>query len=604
MRVVAIVLPELALEVTRVALLPELALAPGSTPSLAQGPALKLAPSPKARERERERELERECPRAVVLASRSDMDDSSLTGNVRLHAVCPRARHEGIFPGQTIAAARARAASLSVQLVTEEALLRALERIAEASLAFGATVAFARGTAGDDTVWVDVTGCAHLFVDSVQNALESTARPEGSHGERVERAERAERERAGEARLLARLEATVRALGHTCRLALAGGTKVARALALASVLRDVGTTSLVVPPGGDREALAALPLEGLPLEASTCQTLRRLGLRTARELMTLPRAALGARLGSEAAVLLPLLDGDDRTPLTPYIPKKAPSETIELEYGTDSLEALGFVAKTLTSRLASRLEGRGIGVTKLSLVLELDARAVPEDTTSSDADAPRKRPNTKMRPCQEGPRPKRMRRTLTVTLPTPVVNPKELFVVLRTRLERTLLPAPVLALTLRADEHAPRPEVPQSLFEPESREARALPLLVAELTAELGEQAVGRLSLGDSWLPEERSCLVPFFSKVRLDDRARARDTGPSTSSQASPEPSVLLPEPMPVDRRLVSPFRFVARYESLAWWRGASGPHDVVAATVDGRTAIVDLDKTVGIAKVVGWLD
>jgi len=563
MRVVAIVLPELALEVTRV--VPVAPRAPGTS-------AATPRPSPAP-------PIAQASPRAVVLASRADMDESSLTGNVRLHAVCPLARHEGVFPGQTIAAARARTASLSVHLVTEDALLRALERIAEAALAFGATVAFTRGTAGDDTVWVDVTGCAHLFVDSVQCASNCD---EGDVDDR-------ERNAKGESRLVARLEAMVRSMGHACRLALAGGPKIARALAVASVVTygpQEARESIVVPQGCDREALAALPLEGLPLDASTCQTLRRLGLRTARELMALPRAALGSRLGGEAMALLPLLDGDDRTPLTPYIPKKAPSETVELEYGTDSLEALGFVAKTLTSRLAARLEGRGIGVTKLSLVLELDARA-------------RVDPNAEV--TSGKPRPKRTRRVLTVTLPTPVVNPKELFVVLRTRLERTLLSAPVLALTLRADEHAPRPEVPQSLFEPESREARALPLLVAELAAELGENAVGRLALGDSWLLEERSCLVPFFAK---SSPSKSYDPGPSTSPHASPEPSVVLPEPLLVERRLVSPFRFVARYESLEWWRGPSGPHDVVAATVEGRAAIVDLDRTTGVATVKGWLD
>jgi hypothetical protein len=58
------------------------------------------------------------------------------------------------------------------------------------------------------------------------------------------------------------------------------------------------------------------------------------------------------------------------------------------------------------------------------------------------------------------------------------------------------------------------------------------------------------------------------------------------------------------VPRRLVVPFRFVARYESLAWWREPSGPRDVVAATVEGRPAWVELDKTLGAARVLGWLD
>lgn len=548
MRVVAIVVPSLALEVTK------------AVPS--------ASPPPPA-----------DTPRAVVLATRDGMDESSLTGNVRLHAVCPRARALGIFPGQTIAAARAREARLSVGLVTEEALVAALARIAEASLAFGATVAFVRGVAGDDTVWVDVTGCAHLFVEPTY------PRDAAVGGESAAR--------EGEPRLLARLAAMVGALGHEHRIALAGGPKVARALALASVAAS-SRAPLVVPPGADREALASLPVEGLPLDEPTCRTLRRLGLRTARELAMLPRAALGSRLGVFAPAVMALLDGDDRTPLVPYVPPKAPVETLELEYGTDSLEALSFVVKTLTDRLAARLEGRGIGVTKLSLVLELDARA-RLDAEARDAD-------DESRDTRGGPRPKRTRRTVTVTMPVPVASAKEMFVIVRTRLERTRLEAPALALSLRADEHAPRTAVPQSLFEPESRDARALPLLVAELVAELGEGVVGRLSLGDAWAHAERSVLVPFFSKP---SSLPAHDPGPSLSPQASPEPSVLLPEPLPVPRTSVRPFRFVARYESLAWWRPSGrGPHDVLAATLEGRPALVDVDRTSGAARVLGWLD
>jgi len=566
MRVVAIVLPSLALEVTKVVPAAPSVLERGGDPS--EG-----------------------APRAVVLASREGMDESSLTGNVRLHAVCPHARRLGIFPGQTIAAARAREAALSVRLVTEAALVAALERIAEASLAFGATVAFARGTAGDDTVWVDVTGCAHLFAEA--------PRPPDPHaGEAPPLREAGAAAREGEPRLLARLEAMVRGMGHEPRLALAGGPKIARALALSE---PAAPRARIVPPGGDREALAGLPLEGLPLDEATCRTLRRLGLRTARELAALPRAALGSRLGGAAAALLPLLEGDDRTPLTPYVPKKAPAEAVELEYGTDSLEALGFVVHTLTTRLASRLEGRGIGVTKLTLVLELDARA------RTDAESLEAAPSSP--PAPAGPRPKRTRRSLSVTMPMPVVRAKEMLVILRTRLERTRLEAPVLALTLRADEHAPRVEVPQSLFDPglvRSREAHALPLLVAELLAELGDGTVGRLSLGDSWSPAARSVLTPFFAKPAP---LPPHDVGPSLSPQASPEPSLLLPTPLPVSRTVVRPFRFVARYEALEWWRPSpDGPpvltRDVLAATLEGRPALVDIDRTSGAARVLGWLD
>lgn len=493
------------------------------------------------------------------------MLESELTGNVRLHAVCARARAAGISPGQTLAAARAMATELVVRVVLAEALSAALERVAEAALAFGATASFARGEAGDDTVWVDVTGCAHLFVDAA-----SPTRADDGLAPRGVEARAPDELVAGEARLLARLEAQVRELGHVCRLALAGGPRIARALA------THGESGHVVPPGRDRAALLALPLEALPLEPAQRITLQRLGVPSVGALARLPRAALGARLGTRAAEIMALLEGDDRAPLTPHVPRRAPAETLELEHGTDSLEALSFVVKTLASRLALRLAGRGVGVVKLTLELTLDARLARGEGSAT---------------------PERKKRCV-LTLPTPISHPRELFVVLRARLERTLLPAPVLALTLRADECRTRAHVPQSLFEPESQGSRALPLLLAELSAELGDGAVGRLALGDSWRLEERSVLVPFLGHEapRCDE--------PAPSPEASPEPSVLLPAPLVVERRLVRAFRFVARHESLAWWRASSAACDRVAATVEGRAAIVELDKADGGAKVVGWLD
>jgi len=538
-RVIAIVLPDLALEVAAPVTAPVSARAPGAVTSRA--------------------------PRGVVLASRKGMLESEITGNVRLHAVCESARAVGISPGQTLAAARATASDLVVRVVPAEALHAALERIAEAALAFGATASFARGEAGEDTVWVDVTGCAHLFIDAGEERA----------GEHARAPEELARGLEGEGRLLARLEARVRELGHTCRLALAGGPRVARAVA------SHGEPGRVVPPGPgrDREALLALPLEALPLEPAQRTTLRRLGVHDVGALARLPRAALGARLGARAGEIMQLLEGDDRAPLSPHVPRRAPSETLELEHGTDSLEALSFVVKTLASRLALRLAGRGVGVVKLTLELALDARLAGGDAVPQ-------------------------RKRCVLTLPTPISHPRELFVVLRARLERTLLPAPVLALTLRADECRARVHVPRSLFEPESQGSRALPLLVAELSAELGDGAVGRLTLGDSFCPDERSVLAPFFGDTPSCDE-------PVPSPEASPEPSLLLPEPLPVERRLVSAFRFVARHESLGWWRAPSvtalvtpSASDRVAAMVEGRAALVELDKVDGGAKILGWLD
>src|SRR3974390_1583196 len=88
--------------------------------------------------RERESLQERGALAIVVArpggAVKSERD---ILGNTRLDVVSPEARASGVRPGQTVAAARAKIASLRVRVVAEGAVRAALERVAEAAMAFG-----------------------------------------------------------------------------------------------------------------------------------------------------------------------------------------------------------------------------------------------------------------------------------------------------------------------------------------------------------------------------------------------------------------------------------------------------------------------------------
>ncbi len=540
MRVVALVLPDLALEVSSLA---------------KEGRPLAVLVTP---------------------SSQGAVTEAELVGNPRIDAVSASARSLGVEPGQTLTAARACTSELVVRIVSEDKLERALARIAEVALAFGATSAFERGASGDDVVWVDVTGCAHLFGPAAPSTHdESTSRPSLAENE---------------ARLVSRLVAAIESLGHTCCAALAGGPRVARAVARDLHLQGREGEWVVVAGGQDGEAMRALPLAAFPLSESQVSTLARLGIRSGQELASLPRAALGARLGSAAPDVFSLIDGEDRTPLVAYKPPELLEERLELEHGTEALEALTFIVKTLTDRLALRLEGRAMGVTKLDLILELDGVVGRARASSSGKRRPKK--------------------VLAMALPTPLVHPKELFVVLRARLERAALASPVLAVTLRASHLAPRPRVALSFFEPSSAlsSGGGLPLLVAELSAELGADAVGRLALGNSWLPEERTRLEPFFSRAESTEARGSHamenhDRESLAAQHSAPEPSLLLPVPEPVERPRVNAFRFVSRVESAGWWR-SSVSRDYVAATVDARPAYVEIDRTTNRARILGWLD
>ncbi len=475
-------------------------------------------------------------PLAVVIARPGSTvkDERSLLGNTRISEVSPEAYALGVRPGATIAQARAKAAMLAVRVVSEEAAIGALARIAEAALAFGATTSF---DAGEDVVWVDVTGCAHL--------------------------------QDGEALLVKRLTATVRALGHMCRVAIADGPRVAAAVAW---FAGKSSSPLIVLHGKNAEAMHTLPLPALPLDADTQHWLRRVGMKTVGDLQSLPRHALGTRLGAQAHVVMALLEGDDRAPLTPYVPPQVPEERVELEYGVTSVEALLFVTKRLADLMAARLYGRAMAAARVELVFSLDRALVTEG---------------------ESPRA-----VVSVALPSPLSSSADLLAVLRVRVESFEIAAPVLALTLRVPELAARRADARDLFVAEARAERALPRLVAELSAEIGEDRVGTLELANRWFPEDRACLVPLGKRTKKIAAKRLVSRTPEPSRLVSK--TLLSPAP-PLDTCVV-----LARLEAVEWWKKGHARHDYAGTWLPEYAAMgwVEIEAVTGKTWLRGWMD
>jgi protein ImuB len=449
-----------------------------------------------------------------------------------LDAIEDEARRYGVRPGQKVTEAAALLARLAVYRVTYGEIDAALGRVAEVALAFGPTASIQlretkedapRAPWGDapfDTVWIDVTGSAHLA--------------------------------GGEEALLSDLEERLGALGHRSRLAIAGGPRLAQALARwapglcgAPDARAAGRYAITEEkPEGDARAMARLPVQALALDPDTVSFLLRVGVFTVGDLARLPRAQAAARLGTRAAEVLALTAGRDDAPLLPYTPPREIVEEAIFEDGVESTEALLFVLRGMASRAAVRLAARGEATTRLEVEIPLDRSIAHlrlaeieggDDGSESSAAVP-----------VAGE--ERLR--FHLDLPAPLAAEPDLLRALRAKLERTELFAPAVGVILRVSQIVPAPQVQLDLSRDKAADPDSLPALLAELSAEIGADRVGLLAIEDAHRPEAASRLVPATLGAEPRKRRGAREQLSlpgewSRPQEPLPPPARLLPAPI-----------------------------------------------------------
>jgi protein ImuB len=125
----------------------------------------------------------------------------------------------------------------------------------------------------------------------------------------------------------------------------------------------------VISPGEEEELLAPLPLAALRLEPETRAGLESVGLRTSGALMTAPRAPLVRRFGKQVTLRLDQALGrveeaiSPRLPVPPLSAERMLAEPIGL---IDDVEAL---VAMLSLQLKRDLERRGEGAERLQLQL-------------------------------------------------------------------------------------------------------------------------------------------------------------------------------------------------------------------------------------------
>jgi protein ImuB len=184
---------------------------------------------------------------------------------------------------------------------------------------------------GLDGVWLDTTGCAHLF--------------------------------GGEQTMLDDLVVRLERLGFGVRAALADTPGVAWAVA------RYGVNGTVVARGGGRSALAFLPTMALRLGTGMAAGLSRLGLRCVGDLYEMPRAPLATRFGADLVRRLDQALGRIDEPISP-IPEK-PRYHVRTVFAEPigEQQAIAGGLDRLIARICRRFDRGGHGCRRLEFTL-------------------------------------------------------------------------------------------------------------------------------------------------------------------------------------------------------------------------------------------
>jgi protein ImuB len=508
------------------------------------------------------------------------------TATAIIDLVDETAWHYGVRPGQGVVEAQATLSGLQIHTVTIDEILAALGRIAEVCLNLGTTAAIRLHPehAGEtertkrqtvhDTVWLDITGAAHLV--------------------------------GGEQALLDELCERVQALGHRAQAAIATGPRIAQALARFALNPSLTTSSSLtvqrrphstVIAKDSPSVLATLPISILPLDPDTTGFFLRLGIFNVGALGKLPRNELAPRLGFRAPEVLDLAAGYDPLPLVPYEPSRVLVEQTNFDDPITSVEPLLFVLRAMTSHLALRLEARGEACQALALHLPLDKSIVRL----------RKPPGID----QEDPV-----LSIDIDMPAPLSNAADLHRALRTKLEKTALVAPATAMRLEVSQIVEAHRVQIDLSRDKAVRPDALPTLLAELSADIGADRVGVLEASAAFRPESRSRFVPM---ANLEAKRSAPLSLDDIDQDNVPEPTRLFAKPLPLGRitkgavvavegrmYVIEHVRFAMRLDGVEWWTSdpASRDYGVAWFVAGPGTARVDAGKaTPQPARTLAWV-
>lgn len=269
--------------------------------------------------------------------------------------------------------------------------------------------------------------------------------------------------------LLRRIENGLEKLGYRARMACAPTPLAAQVFARAALATRIRHKDAL------QIELQKLPVQFMAKDPEVMALLESFGVRTIGECMRLPRAGMARRLGEKLLHDIDRALGRLPDARAPFVPPSIFNASLPLPAPVEQSEALLFGARRLLNDLCTWLAALGKGALSLMWRLSHEARADTE---------------------------------FSMMLAAASRDPEHLLNVLRERLARVEIPAPVSAIALHASELQPLAARNLSFLPDTSQEKINTARVIERLQARLGEEAVLNLATFSDHRPERawRAC--------------------------------------------------------------------------------------------------
>jgi protein ImuB len=285
---------------------------------------------------------------------------------------------------------------------------------------------------------------------------------------------------------LSRLYGSPRQIAEAIAWRAGNGANVAVAANVeTAILAARNFNGVTVICGQERDAIAPLGIEALPLSPEMWETLDSWGIRTLADFAKLPPLGIAERLGPEGVHLQDLARGALERPLRVHKSSVPYEDRIELEHPVELLEPLLFLIARILNDLCERMESQALAASEIAVRLELENRT---------------------------------EHARTLRLPLPTRDSRAILKLLQLDLEAHPPAAAMTAVSLSLKAVQPR-RVQNDIFLPPTPEPDKLEITLTRIRALVGEHNVGVPELLDTHRPRPFRLAVqtpaPALRKLR-----------------------------------------------------------------------------------------